>query len=70
MPHQKAFTVNIDYPDGRAVEEYGVYRVETDLWIDGKQYAITLCHVNSSPTNYVLEDGVTIRFTEENVETP
>jgi hypothetical protein len=66
-PGQRTFTVNIDYPDGRSVEDKGVYNLEADLWIDGQQYAITTRHVEGQPNQYVLVDGVTIRFTEENV---
>ena len=69
-PNLKTFTVTIEYPEGKKVEDSDVYRIETDLWIDGRQYAITTYHVNDSPKVYNLVDGVTIKFTEEHVETP
>ena len=69
-PGKRLYTIEFEYADGRKVKDEHIYKFESEWYIDNTQQIIIACHDPGTPSHFPLEDGMTIRITEENVKTP
>lgn len=64
---KKTYTVEITKGEKKTLQK-NVYRIETDMDMNGRPIIITFDDV--MPVHYELVDGTVIKFTEENVKMP